>query len=57
MVDVGPTFLELAGGDVPESMDGTSFANVLKSKDMKYEWTKTEALIEYHSITGTRNTS
>ncbi|MBD3375553.1 sulfatase-like hydrolase/transferase [candidate division KSB1 bacterium] len=33
LMDLGPTFIDIAGGDIPESMDGRSILPVLQSKD------------------------
>jgi N-acetylglucosamine-6-sulfatase len=46
-IDVAPTLLELAGVDVPASIDGQSFAGLLKDPASKYPW-RQSLLYEYY---------
>jgi N-acetylglucosamine-6-sulfatase len=60
-VDLAPTFIELAGGTVPNRMDGTSFAQLLLHPETWYNaeteqplkttnWTREALLLEYYTI-------
>lgn len=59
-VDLGPTFIELAGGKVPPQMDGQSFAQYLKNPSWAEDgakknvaaptWNREALPIEYYSV-------
>jgi len=60
-VDLGPTFLELAGAPIPKRMDGQSFAQLLLNPDTWYNaetqqpikpsnWTREALLLEYYTL-------
>jgi arylsulfatase A-like enzyme len=59
-VDLGPTFIELAGGTVPPQMDGQSFAHYLtnpsmwldenKDKTNQDTWNRQALIIEYYTV-------
>lgn len=45
-VDLAPTFLELAGVNKPKQMQGYSFANILKNKNVA--WVRDKVFYEYY---------
>ncbi|XP_046335749.2 N-acetylglucosamine-6-sulfatase-like [Haliotis rufescens] len=52
-IDFGPTFVELAGGHVPDTMDGKSLASVLHNTRDDSVPFRTEFLTEYQGETNT----
>lgn len=49
MVDVAPTLIELAGGEVPQTMDGHSFVSLIKDNPVPNE-RRDRHVIEYWSL-------
>ena len=49
MVDVAPTLIELAGGEVPERMDGHSFASLLRDNPVPLQ-RRDRHVVEYWSL-------
>ena len=50
MVDVAPTIINLAGGMIPERMDGHTFAELLKQEPVPYRPGQDKHMIEYWTL-------
>ena len=50
MVDIAPTIIDLAGGEIPERMDGHSFAGLLKHEPVPYRPGQDKHMIEYWTL-------
>ena len=47
-IDIAPTFIELMGQQVPEFMDGQSFAGLLSGQDAQASPFRKDFLVSYH---------
>ncbi len=50
IVDVAPTIIDLAGGKIPERMDGHSFAGLLKHEPVPFRPNQDKHMIEYWTL-------